>query len=158
MLGLLEARSRELEQIADEELARLGDDTDEAARVEAEEREIQSRRSREEMMRRVKFKPKEGANKVELYEAKPRDGTFTNGPPNAEQHWTGGITLGGMDQRPRSRRTAYDIRTALAQELVSLVERGVYELQAYDIHAAQSKELYKQALERRKGRLGSISK
>lgn len=143
MLGLIQARSKFLVQKAEAELAALGEASDDNDEDEPEE----SEKSREEMIRRVRVKMKE-SSKAENYELKSSSmDSFSRTNEDVETLGTGANV----------RRTRHRIRVSLSNKLRDLVEAGVLILEAYDTDAASSAKMYKQALERRKERFGSIS-
>lgn len=139
---------------AEEELADLEGDSDDydekIEREEARKRREESRQSREEMLKRVRVKAREGA-KAEDYEVNPGSLEFRGAPLDVTGH--GDVEMSGMG----SSRSAATIRQELSLQLRDLVDRGVAELEAYDNHAAESTNMYKQALKRREERRGSTS-
>ena len=150
MIGSLQAKGKDLVRQAEEDLARLDDDAQEDS-MEEEFRGIEARKSREEMMNRVRFKMRQGTKPGD-YEIKPgrlefRDAIAAPGAGN------GDLEISGMDH-PRSATT---IRQGLSIKLRDLVDRGIVELEAYDAHAAEPTSMYKQSLKRREERRRSTS-
>ena len=157
MVGLLLARGKELTERAQERLEILdadfgsSDGSDaESESVEMRRKRIEERSSRAEMLRRVRVKAREGA-RGEEYEIKAgnlefRDAVSAPGTSNGDV-WMSDI--GPI--------LSSDIRQELSLQLRDLVDLGVAELEAYDNHAAESTNMYKQALKRREERRGSTS-
>lgn len=137
MVFLIEQQAKNLVARAQAELDSLRE-----AGVEEEWEAPQVRRQEmQEMMRRVRAKVREGA-KGEEYEFKKGD--FD------KQEEAGGnadVAMGGMGDVP-GRRNAARIRYEIGRDLRELVEKGVREMEVYDVHTAETMKVYKEALER----------
>ena len=95
--------------------------------------------------------PKKEA-KSEDFEVKPGEllsyngnGVVSSEPAN------GDVAMGGTGPEPRP-RTARVVWEGLSRELQEVVDRAASEMEGYDKHAQQTKDFYRQALERRIGR------
>jgi hypothetical protein len=155
MVALLRARGKDLVRRAEDELAGLedavGDYGGERESEEVKKTREENRRSRNEMLRRVRSKAREGA-KAEDYQVRPGNVDFKDRIP-APATGNGDVEISGMGPS----RSAAAIRQELSLQLRDLVDRGVAELEAYDNHAAASTNMYKQALERQNQRRRSTS-
>lgn len=98
------------------------------------------------------MKAREGA-KGKDYEVKPGFPEFKDAP--AAVTTDRDVAVSGTGMEP-SRPGAF-IREELPLQMRQLVDRGVAELEAYDKHAAESANNYKQALKRREDRRESNS-
>ena len=159
MMFLIEKRGEDLVAGAREELARLEEDgVDEG---EGWEGNGVGREELDEMIKRIRV-PRRADAKGEEYEVKEGDFAIkpaerlTMGDTSLPVTDDGDVQMGGMHDSPRA-RNATQIRLELSRDLRELVERGVREMEAYDVHAQETTKVYKDALERRKGKGKSTS-
>jgi hypothetical protein len=146
----------------------------------AEEEQERLKREIDSMIARAKVPARKDA-KSEEYEVKPGSFHFQTPVPASQSHQVPATSsnnedteMGGMgtaastmpmgqnqrqaqDQGPDQppRRTAKVIREELHANLRQLIDRGVSEMEAYDGHAANTRNFYVQAWERRTGQPGS---
>ncbi len=148
---MVEHRIETLKANATEQLAALVDDYDDD--LEDPEERQRVRFEVEAMYARAKIPAKKDA-KSEDFEVIP--GTFNSsigsraGNPAPVD---GDVAIGGIDTYPKP-QTAKKVWEGLGRDLQLVVDRAATEMEAYDRHAQEVINHYRQALERRTARTG----
>ena len=149
MMFMVKQRVEALKANARKELDELeGDYEDDSGDPKERQR---ARSEVDAMFQRTKIPAKKDA-KSEDFEVKPGDFKphHSNGiaiPAPAD----GDVVMGGTEADPKP-RTARMVWEGLSRDLLEVVDRAASEMEAYDRHAQETINPYRQALERRTGR------
>ena len=149
MMAMVEQRVESLRARAREELAAMEDDYEDDPGDPEERKRVRS--ELDAMFQRTKMPLTKDA-KSEDFEVKPGEFMSYNG--NGVVHSVpanGDVAMGGTETDPKP-RTARMVWEGLSRELQEVVDRAASEMEAYDKHAHDTTEWYRQALERRTGR------
>jgi hypothetical protein len=140
MLFLIERRAENLVKKVKEELSSLQEE------MLPREISAQKRQDIQNVIRRARVEVKKDAVPG-AYEI--RNGTFKDSEANLSILEDQDVKMGHVEPR-----TQASIRADLTYELRDLVMRGASEMEAYEAHAEETGKIYKQMLQRRKGRAG----
>lgn len=150
MMFMVEQRVENLRARAREELAEIEGDYEDDLGDPEERKRVRS--EIDAMFQRTRMPAKEGA-KSEDFEVKPRDFKpySGNGIANPMPADSGDVAMSGTgaDAKPRTARMVWE---GLSRDLLEVVDRAASEMVAYDRHAYQTNDVYRQSLERRTGR------
>lgn len=144
MLCMVEQRVKHLKAKAKEELDEIEGDYEDDSGDPEERKRVRS--ELDAMFERTKKLVKEGA-KSEDFEVKPGDYKFhrSNGGTNPNRDFA----MGGVKTYSKQPRTARMVWEGLSKDLMEVVDRAAYEMDAYNRHAQNTLSVYEQALERR---------
>ena len=143
MLFLIESKAEDLANKAKKELRTVGD------AAPSREKNAEKKQDIRNMIRRARVTVKDGAAPG-TYEI--RNDIFKEAGPDLLLSDDPDVEVGNVEPRTRA-----SVRAELTHELRDLVMRGASEMEVYEAHAEEAAKQYKQALERRKGRVGSTS-
>jgi len=157
MVLLVEERARYLADQAREELARLRKDGGEEV-VDDVGRRKEVEKAVESIVQKVKTAAQRDA-RPEDYEIRSGRRESNTGIVVPVVGGGGGdVEMGGVDTTDySSSRRSIAIREQLSRDLKGMVDRGVAEMEAYDVHAESVNKYYRQALERGRVRYGQTA-
>ncbi len=143
MVCMAEQRVMDLKARAKQELDEMEGDYEDDSGDPEERKRVRS--ELDAMFERMKKPVKDGA-KSEDFEVKPGDFKFhrSNGGINPYRD----VAMGGAETYSKL-RTARMVWEGLSRELMEVVDRAAWEIDAYNRHAQNTLSLYEQALERR---------
>ncbi|KAE8449762.1 hypothetical protein EG329_007537 [Mollisiaceae sp. DMI_Dod_QoI] len=170
MMFLVEQQAERLAAKAREELSDFGSDSEDGEREQREKRNRQ--KSVDALFASTRVSAKKGARSEDFeFKVEKVPSNALPAKPGGPVGGDGDVTMGGTEilTTPRSPpgedddidmdniRSPREVLTSLSSDLKDLVNRGAPQMQAYDIHAKTVVQHYKQALDRRASRTGSMA-